>query len=285
MRKVVNVQSVNLRPIPSIEANTPLGQLSLGQHVFDLGGAPSGWNHITARIGTSDFEGFCVDSLIDTRISWTTEKQPTLRNPASPEREVLVAAAVEQWLRFNKGKGKENVEPFSSFVGEMWKAFEKNLTGKDQGTPWSAVAISLMVRNAAKEVDGYKNFPESIGHSKYMWDSIRKAARGDPSAPFWGVRLFSAKPQIGDIIGSWREKPFSYDQFLKATKNPETPCHSDIVVAVGPDLVLAIGGNIKNTVYATGYQVAANGLLTPNRRLDPRGKLVGEAIVLVQNRV
>jgi hypothetical protein len=49
--------------------------------------------------------------------------------------------------------------------------------------------------------------------------------------------------------------PFGFDRFLTYTKNPETPCHSEIVVAVGPDLVLAIGGNIKNTVYLTDYQV------------------------------
>ena len=75
---------------------------------------------------------------------------------------------MEQWLLFEKGEGKENVEPCSSFVGKMWKAFSRNLTGKDQGAPWFAVAISLMVRNAAKTVDGYRHFPQSIGHARYM---------------------------------------------------------------------------------------------------------------------
>lgn len=285
MQKFVNVQTLNFRGAPSTELNAPLGQLSLGQAVVDLADGPPGWHHITTRIGSSDVTGFCVDGLADTRIKWTDKKQPTLRDPASPEREVLVAAAVEQWLLFEKGEGKENVEPFSSFVGTMWKAFTKNLTGKDQGVPWSAVAISLMVRNAAKTVDGYQQFPQSIGHSRYMWDSIRKAASGDLAAPFWGVTLDKAKPLVGDIIGSWRGTPFSFDRFLTSTKNPETPCHSDIVVAVGPDLVLAIGGNVKNTVYATGYQVVGNGFLTPNKRINTEGEVVGEAIVLMSNRV
>lgn len=285
MQKFVNVRTLNFRGVPSTELNAPLGQLSLGQAVVALADSPPGWHHITTRIGSSDVTGFCVDGLADTRIKWTDKKQPTLRDPALPEREALVAAAVEQWHLFEKGEGKENVEPFSSFVGKMWKAFGKNLTGKDQGVPWSAVAISLMVRNAAKTVDGYKQFPESIGHSKYMWDSIRKAASGDLVAPFWGVTLDKAKPQVGDIIGSWRDTPFSFDRFLASTKNPETPCHSDIVVAVGPDLVLAIGGNVKDTVYATGYQALGNGFLTPNKRIDAKGKVVGEAIVLMSNRV
>lgn len=285
MQKFVNVQTVNLRSAPSTEGNEPIGQLSLGQSVELLDGGQPGWHRVKTQVDGKDVEGFCVEGLADARISWTTAKQPTLRDPASPAREALAATAAEQWLLFRKGEGKENVEPFSTMVGKMWKAFNKNLTGKDQGMPWSAVAISLMVRNAAKSVPGYKAFPESIGHSKYMWDSIRKAASGDTAAPFWGVALDKAKPQVGDIIGSWRNTPFSFQHFQAATKNPETPCHSDIVVAVGPDLVLAIGGNIKHSVYATGYQVTSDGFLTPNRRIDVGGKVVGEAVVLMANRV
>jgi hypothetical protein len=285
MQKLVNAQTVNLRGVPTTQGNEPLGQLSLGQTVELLDSGPPGWSKVSARIDGKDVEGFCVEGLADSRIKWTTAKQPTLRDPASPAREALVAAAVEQWLLFKKGEGKENVEPFSSMVGAMWKAFNKKLTGKNQDVPWSAVAISLMVRNAAKSVAGYKAFPESIGHSKYMWDSIRKAASGDTAAPYWGVALDKAKPQVGDIIGSWRNTPFTFQQFQSATKNPETPCHSDIVVAVGPELVLAIGGNIKNSVYATGYQVTSDGFLTPNRRVDGSGKVVGEGVVLMANRV
>ena len=285
MQKFVNVQTVNFRGVPSTEGNDPLTALSLGDAVVEVGDAPPGWLHIRARVGAKEVEGFCVDGLVDARIGWTDKKQPTLRDPASPAREALVAAAAEQWLLFRKGIGKENVEPFSTLVGKMWKAFGKNLTGKNQEVPWSAVAISLMVRNAAKSVEGYKAFPESIGHSRYMWESIRQAASGDLAAPFWGVTLPKARPQVGDIIGSWRNEPFSFERFLTATENPETPCHSDIVVAVGPDLVLAIGGNIKNSVYATGYQVGADGFLTSNKRIDANGKVVGEAIVLMANRL
>lgn len=89
----------------------------------------------------------------------------------------------------------------------------------------------------------------------------------------------------GDIIGSWRQTPFSFQQFQSAGKNPETPCHSDIVVAVGPDLVLAIGGKIKHSVYAAGYQVTSEGFLTPNPCIDESGKFVGEAVVVIVNRL
>jgi hypothetical protein len=118
-----------------------------------------------------------------------------------------------------------------------------------------------------------------------MWDAIKKNASGDLTAPFWGVRLDKAKPQAGDIIGSWREKPASYDDYLNASKDPELPSHCDIVVAVGPEVAWAIGGNVQNSVFATGYQLGPDGKLLRNPRITADGKLVGEAIVLLDNRV
>lgn len=286
MQKFVNVEGVNLRSVPSTEDNSPIGLLTLGEAVEDLGDGPPGWNHVRMQAG---LEGFCVAELAFTKASWAPPKQPTLREPVSAAREALVAAAVEQWLRFDKGEGRETEDPYVKFVGEMWKAFGKRLTGKNTDAPWSAVAISLMVRNAARTVPQYAQFPESIGHARYMWEAIRKAASGDLGATFWGVRLDKAKPEVGDIIGSWREKPFTFDQFLAATTNPEIPCHCDVVVAVGPQLCLAIGGNVKQSVYATGYQLFDSGFLAPNQRIrkvaGKPDKLVGEAIVLMGNRV
>lgn len=285
MQKLVNVEAVNIRSGPTVSAETLVGQLVLGQSVDDLGDGPPGWHHLRVPLASGPVECFCVAALPNTKVRWSPPPQPTLREASSAAREALVAAAVEQWLRFDKGQGKESAEPYSAFIGEMWRAFGKRLTGRDN-VPWSAVAISQMVRNAGKTVSGYTRFPESIGHARYMWDSIRKAERGDESATFWGMRLAMTLPQVGDIIGSWRERPFSFDQYLRATRNPEMPSHTDIVVAVGPKLVLAIGGNISQSVYATGYELNAAGFLTPNFRIRKSdGKVVGEAIVLMTNRV
>src|SRR6478735_5468622 len=102
MQKFVNVQTVNFRGVPSTEGNDPLAALSLGDAVVEVGDGPPGWLHIRARVGAKEVEGFCVDGLVDARIGWTDKKQPTLREPASPAREALVAAAAEQWLLFRK---------------------------------------------------------------------------------------------------------------------------------------------------------------------------------------
>lgn len=284
MKSFVNVEAVNLRSMPSTANNTPIGSLTLGQEVFDLGDAPNGWHHIRTEISGEQVEGYSVEGLPDSKFKWTNAKQPTLRRVASPAREALVAAAVEQWLRFDKGKGKEDAEPYSGYVRGMWKALGKNRSGKNTQYPWSAVAISLMVRNAAKIIPEFKDFKESVGHAGFMWDSIQKRANRNTDAPFWGVRITEEAPQVGDIIGSWRNTPFTFDQYLEAPKNPEMPSHSDIVVAVGSEVALAIGGNVRQSVYVTGYQLAKDGKLAKNQRFDS-GRVVGEAIVLMKNRI
>jgi len=42
-------------------------------------------------------------------------------------------------------------------------------------------------------------------------------------------------------------------------------------------------GNVRNTVYATRYQLDDDGFLSPNQRITG-GKLVGEVIALMSNR-
>lgn len=286
MKKLVNVEAVHLRSIPSLEKNDPIGMLTLGQVVDDVGDGPAGWHHI-CEAGGKPLDGFIVSGIRQAKYKWATIEQPTLRNPVSNAREALVAAAIEQWMKFDRGTGKENAEPYASFIGAMWQRFDRPLTGHDRHMPWSAVAISLIVHNAAKSIPAYAEFPESVGHARYIWESIRKATVHDTAATFLGTRLESAEPQIGDIVGSWRGKPFTYEKYANATKNPETPSHCDIVVGVGPRVALAIGGNVQNSVFATGYELGEDGFLTKNARIvKTHGKpdqLVGEAIVLMVN--
>ena len=285
MQKLVNVEAVNLRSEARVAPETLIRPLFLGQAVDDLEDGPEGWHHVRAAVDGEASEGFVKASLPISKFAWQPPEQPVLRDPATPAREALAAAAVEQWLRFDRGAGHETRQPYSDFIGEMWKAFGKRHTGTPTGQPWSAVAISLMVRTAAKQFDGYLAFEQSIGNAAYMWDAIKKNASGDLAAPFWGVRLGKAKPQVGDIIGSWREQPASYDDYLNASTNPEKPGHCDVVVAVGPEVAWAIGGDVRNSVFATGYQLSSDGSLLRNPRITDAGRLVGEAIVLLDNRV
>jgi hypothetical protein len=283
MQKKVGVEAINVRSGTTTQANNILATLDLGHLVDDLEDGPPGWAHVRTEVDGNEIEGFSVSELQKTA-AWNPPPQPTFRPLESGAREALADAAIAQWIRFDHGTGQENKEPFSSFIGAMWKHFGQSFTGKDQDMPWSAVAISLMVRNAAaKGFEAYGNFPESTGHARYIWSSIRAMASGDRAATFWGVRRDNQKPLVGDIIANWRSDPHSYDQFLAAPQNPEWPSHTDIVVAVGPKLCLAIGGNVRNTVYATRYQLDNSGFLSANQRIA-NGKLVGEVIALMSNR-
>jgi len=283
MQKKVGVEAINVRSGTTTQANNILATLDLGYPVEDLEDGPSGWVHVRTEVDGKEVEGFAVSELHKTA-AWNPPPQPTFRPLENDAREALADAAVAQWVRFDRGEGQENKEPFSSFIGAMWRHFGENFTGKNQEMPWSAVAISLMVRNAAaKGFETYGRFPESTGHARYIWSSIRAMASGDMTATFWGVRRGNQKPLVGDIIANWRNDPHNYDQFLAEQENPQWPSHTDIVVAVGPNMCLAIGGNVRNTVYATRYQLDNSGFLSANQRIA-NGKLVGEVIALMSNR-
>ncbi|TXI84682.1 MAG: hypothetical protein E6Q40_09015, partial [Cupriavidus sp.] len=70
MKRFVSVEAVNLRSIPSTENNTPIGSLTLGQEVDDLGGAPAGWHHVRTKMGSLTVEGYSVDGLADSKFKW-----------------------------------------------------------------------------------------------------------------------------------------------------------------------------------------------------------------------
>ena len=154
--------------------------------------------------------------------------------------------------------GKETVEPYFRFIGEMWQAIGQPLDGRDTDVPWSAAAISFIVRQAGTGHAGYMDFRFAASHARYMHDSIAKRDANQP-APFWGFRLEERPPQIGDIIGRWRETPRTFDD---ARHSDSFKSHSDIIVSVGAAEVLAIGGNIANSVSVSRYPKEPSGHLS-----------------------
>jgi hypothetical protein len=250
-QRFVNVKALNLRATPS--ASSPanvLRVLSLGQPVELIGDQLSGWWPIQPGDGSE--RGF-VKALIDDANGIGT---PSLRMPAEAAREALVGAAVRQWARFRFGQGKESVDPFFSMVGEMWAAINLPHDGRDD-IPWSAAAISFMVREAAADHAAYRTFKFAASHSKYIHDAIRKA--GEAGAPFHGFRLFEHKPQLGDLVARSREGAISFEQ---AAASDAFKSHTDIVVAVHADAVYAIGGNVSDSVGVTRYAKTDSGHLS-----------------------
>lgn len=265
MSHFVNVESLNFRDAPEIDEQTLKGPLFLGHPVKITGAVnPAGFVPVDTNFGGANQSGF-----VSARF---------LRKAIGAGRESLVAAAVEQWLRFDRGQGLEHTTPYFRFVGEMWEAINLDLDGRDRDVPWSAAAISFIVRQAAKKQSAYGKFKFSDGHARYIHDSITKREAGDQNTPFWGFRITERKPQIGDLICKNRGDGITYDI---ARRTDQFRSHCDVVVAIDSpnNRLLALGGNVSQSFETTEYRLAPGDFLAA---LTPSGSTV---FALLVNRV
>jgi hypothetical protein len=244
MRRFVNVLSLNVRSSPVFDPSNKIGVVFLGHPVDVVGpGGQPGWVKVRVDLGAGRIEGFVAEKY--------------LRDPVTPSREVLIAAAIKEWNRFERGLGKEHVNPYFRFVGEMWARLGMDLDGRDRDVPWSAAFISFAVRNAGS---GYSGFKFAAAHARYVHDAIKRREANDTSAPFWGYRLHERKPQLGDLVCRWREVPVDFDD---ARHRNDFKSHCDIVLRIDSenDEVLTIGGNVDESVSLTTYKLTAGDFL------------------------
>jgi len=243
----VDVEALNFRNAPNPTANK-IGSLFLTQKVEVLDDAADGWARIKATIGGAPTDGFVAKRF--------------LRPPVTPHREALIASVNREFMRFDRGLGKENVAPFSGFVGEMWKAIGINtLDGTDRDVPWSAAAISFMVRNADI---AYTKFQFAAAHSKFVHQAIQTRIKDDKTVPFWGFRLNELRPQIGDIVARDNPDFAPVVTFDVAAALDSYRGHSDIVVHIDSEnrRLLAIGGNVSDSLSISIYDLAPGDFLT-----------------------
>jgi len=257
MTDFVNVESLNFRSAPVVDDATLNGPLFLG--------------HAVTPTGAVDANGFVpVDTVFGRGMKSGFVAARFLRKAVSDGREALIAAAVEQWLRFDRGQGLEHVSPYFRFVGEMWDAIGIDLDGRDRGVPWSAAAISFVVRQAAAKHALYKKFKFSDGHARYIHDSIVKRDAGDTNTPFWGFRITERKPQLGDLICKNRGDGITFDI---AKRTDQFRSHCDVVIAIDSpnNKLLALGGNVSQSFETTEYRLAPGDFLAA---LTPSGSTV-----------
>lgn len=245
----VTAEALNLRAQPTADQDNRIGSLFLTQRVETLDAAtPAGWVKIRAVIDSQSVEGFVARKF--------------LRGPLTTNREALIAAVHTEYMRFNRGLGKEHIAPFAGFVGEMWRAIGvDNLDGTDVETPWSAAAISFMVRKAGP---AYAKFKFAAAHAKFAHHAIRARQSNDTTVPFWGFRLDEVRPQIGDIVVRDNPDFAPAVNFDVAASLDSYRSHSDIVVAIESDRqrLLAIGGNVSNSVGISTYALAPGDFLS-----------------------
>jgi hypothetical protein len=245
MLMYVDAEALNLRSEPEISPDTRLGILHLCQAVDVLGQSETpGWVRVSAEL--------------DGRMQQGVVSRQFLRAPATDAREALIAQTIGEWLRFEKGLGREFDDPFAGYVGEMWQAIGMSLDGRDRDVPWSAAAISFMVRNAGRTFPHYQNFRFAAAHARYIHDAIVKRRADDTRAAFWGFRLHERRPELGDMVCRWRETERDFDD---AAASDTFKSHCDIIVRITADEVFAIGGNVNHSVSITRYGKTPSGFL------------------------
>jgi hypothetical protein len=247
----VAVESLNFRSAPAESDETLVGKLFLGQRINVTKEEADGWVQCKATVDGAQKTGFASRRF--------------LREPTTPNREALIASVHREYMRFNRGMGKEDTEPFAGFVGEMWRSIGvRNLDGTDRDTPWSAAAISFMVKKAGS---AYGGFRFAAAHSKFTHHAIKCREKNDKSAPFWGFRLDEARPEIGDIVVRDNPNFAPAVTFDVAAALDSYRSHSDIVVQVdsAKQRVLAIGGNVSDSVGVTIYDLAPGDFLADTR--------------------
>ncbi|MBX2798043.1 MAG: DUF2272 domain-containing protein [Myxococcales bacterium] len=246
----VNTRALNFRSEPRVAADTHIGVVHLGQKLDDVEDAAVGWASCSAVIDGESTSGFVSKHF--------------LRPSLSENRERLVASVHREWMRFERGAGKEHRAPYSGFVGEMWQALGIPLDGTDRGIPWSAAAISFMVRHAGP---AYQSFRFAAAHSKFIHHAIQARFDEDRTVPFWGFRLDEVQPQIGDILCRDNPNVAPSIDFDAARNTDSYHSHTDVVMHLDPDsaTIVAIGGNLSHSVRITKYGLTDTGYAADSR--------------------
>ena len=242
----VKTDGLNLRTEPRAVPETRIVSLPLAHPVTVLGDAErEGWKEIEVEI-----EGAVRRGVVAGRFLRESESEP---------KERLLAEAIEEWIRFERGDGREHHAPFFEHVGEMWRSLGMSLDGKDRDVPWSAAFISFVVRNA-----GYHGFRFAAAHARYIHQSIVARLEQDAAPPFWGFRLSEHRPRLGDLVCQWR---FDRRAFDDAITSDAFKSHCDIVVEVRDTFVRAIGGNVSQSVAMKTFSLDDDGLLKDANRV------------------
>lgn len=252
----LTTHGVNFRSAPD---GAIIRELALADQVQVLGAAPDPtWRQV--RVGTDD--GFVAGRY--------------LRLPRHARVESLLAAARAEWLRFEKGAAREELDPYCQYVGQMWQAIGASYDGRSkypsgEDVPWSAAFISWVVRQGGA---GYDDFKFAASHSVFVHDAIQARLLGRANRPFWAYRITQQKPEIGDIVARNRAgNAFSYDF---AEGHSQYKSHSDIVVEARPGMIRVMGGNVGDTVTLSSfsggdnlqeYELDANGFIKPGQKV------------------
>ncbi|MCU4179716.1 DUF2272 domain-containing protein [Bosea sp. BH3] len=249
MRYIVSnvYNGLNLRASPS-ESGTILGTMPFATVCDLIEDTGTKWKKVRAPLNGSATIGFASDRYL------TEAKSDAIVR--------LMTSVMHYWTLFDRGGGREGVQPFKDEVLKMWDELgggrppDNDTSHRDW--PWSAAGMCAFIRRAG----GYTAFKFAAGHSVYIHDSIVKM-KANRAAPFWGFRITEKKPEVGDLIAQWRVRHQTYDT---AAASDGFKSHTDVVCQVLEDSVRAIGANVPtDTVDVKVYRLTPTGFLAGSR--------------------
>lgn len=161
-------------------------------------------------------------------------------------RSKIVEIALREWKRWELGRRTELEPQMSSTLIGYWQAAGVMVTAAQMTSrafqsshPWSAAFISYVMRQAGSGAA----FRYAAAHSYYIAAAKNNRLQNN-SNPFKLYRFSETRLRPGDIICKARDgSGANFDSIRPGMKT-----HCDIVVDVSPGRVLAIGGNVNNTV-------------------------------------
>jgi hypothetical protein len=193
--------------------------------------------------------------------SWQPEAPPPVKSPKVS----MVLLAVGEWSRFGRevivyssdapprklSLGVKEREA-SRRIQDYWASVgHPERSGLDD-VPWSAAFISWDVQSAGVPRG---KFCPSQTHTIYVERLVERARQ--PGAALIPRRPDQRQPQVGDLIcASRNDSGASLDNLNRGAG------HCDLVVAVHPGAVEAIGGNVDDTVSRSVFPLDGNGFLS-----------------------
>jgi hypothetical protein len=149
--------------------------------------------------------------------------------------------------------------PMLTRVLAYWYAVSRAPIVGHQGElrPWSAAFISWLAQSAGYAPD---EFPATVLH----WDYIERFIDPLPPAPFVARDPLLHAPDVGDLVCNARNdgtRPDFSNQIDGFAALRRGPYHCDLIVGRESGELLAIGGNVADTVAMTRMPIDTDGRL------------------------
>jgi hypothetical protein len=193
--------------------------------------------------------------------------------PITDLRRGIVDVALKELVVWERGKRYESESAMRPTLRGYWETVlstPKQVEAFiDTEKAWSAAFICTCMKRAGAGAA----FEKNTFHAGYTASAIDARTARD-SSKFWAYSVTEAKPELGDIVVADRKPktpgPCGGTTFENVQSRRTASTHGDIVVAVRPDSIDVVGGNVgspfrKNgkgdTVAQKTLELDANGLL------------------------